>query len=138
VKLVGCTINCQFTPHVQTYLWVTDLSGLLLLMHPENGSDVFGCYNTLEDVILHSELAASTRILKNGFWIDSLQTKYQALDFRRKENNNCNRGLNPYTDRAVDGLTLDPYETVFVKYNYKQGCRVAADRAAIYQKWTSY
>jgi hypothetical protein len=136
VKLVGCTISCQSTPHVQSYFMVTDFLGLSLLMRPENGSDVFSCYESLSDVTLYSELAASTRILENGFWIDSLQTKYQGMDFSRKENKNCNRGQNPYFDRGVDGLTLDPYETVFVKYNYK-AYRAAADRAAIYQKWRS-
>jgi hypothetical protein len=136
IKLVGCTISCEISPHVQTYLMGTDLIGLSLLMRPENGRDIFGCYNDLPDVSIYSEVAASTRILKNGFWIDSLQTKYQGLDFSREENKNCNRRLNPYFDRAVDGFTLDPYEIVFVKYNYK-GYKEAADRAAIYQKWTS-
>jgi hypothetical protein len=136
VKLVGCTINCQISPHVQSYLLVTDLQGLLLLLRPERGHDVFGCYKTLWSVTLNSEIAASTRILDNGFWIDSLQTKYQELDFSRKENRKCNREINPYFDKSVDGLTLDPYEVVFVKYNHKD-CKEAAERAAVYQQWSS-
>jgi hypothetical protein len=136
VKLVGCTISCETTPHVQSYLLVTDLPGLLLLIDSKNRTDLFHCYRDRLSVVINTELGISTRILKSGFGIDSLQTKYQGLDFNRKENIECNRRRNPYHDRSVDGITLDPYEIVFVKFNYK-GYREAADRAAIYQSWTS-
>ncbi|CAF2129044.1 unnamed protein product [Rotaria magnacalcarata] len=135
VKLVGCTISCEISPHVQSYLIVTDLTGMLLLLNPKDGKDVFGCYNTLWDVTVNNELAISARILSFGFWIDSLQTKYQGIDFSNIENRNCNGGKNPYFDDNVDGITLDPYEVVFVKYNYKNYSQ-AADRAAVYQNWT--
>lgn len=136
VKLVGVTISCQVTPHVQSYFLATDLAGLLLLLRPENGSDIFHCYQSQNEVIKYGELAASSRILRQGFWIDSLQSKYQGWDFSKRENQACSDRNNPYTDRSVDGLTLDPYETVFVKFNYK-GYNQAADRAAVYQKWLS-
>ncbi|CAF4357980.1 unnamed protein product, partial [Rotaria magnacalcarata] len=119
----------------KSYLIVTDLTGMLLLLNPKDGKDVFGCYNTLWDVTVNNELAISARILSFGFWIDSLQTKYQGIDFSNIENRNCNGGKNPYFDDNVDGITLDPYEVVFVKYNYKNYSQ-AADRAAVYQNWT--
>ncbi|CAF5011566.1 unnamed protein product, partial [Rotaria sp. Silwood1] len=108
--------------------------GLSLLQKPSHGNDIFGCYQTLWEVTMNSEIALSTRMLENGFGIDSLQTKYQGIDFSRPENQNCNEGKNPYYDRTVDGLTLDPYEVVFVKFNYKE-YREAADRATVYQNW---
>jgi hypothetical protein len=136
VKLVGCTISCEHTPHVQSYLLVTDLPGLLLLIDSQNKTDLFSCYNDRLSAIFKGELGISTRILNSGFGIDSLQTKYQGLDFNQQENRKCNRGRNPYFDRSVDGITLDPYEIVFVKFNYRVPSE-AADRAAVYQSWAS-
>ncbi len=137
VKLVGCTISCYIAPHVQSYLLVTDIIGLSLLMRPENGSDIFACRGKLWQVSVYSEVATSIRIMKNGYLIDSIQTKYQGVDFSQKENTNCTGGISPYFDRAVDGLTLDPYELVFVKFNYKR-YKEAADRATVYQKWIQH
>jgi hypothetical protein len=115
---------------------VTDLTGLLLLIDSQNKTDLFACYNDRLSAIYKGELGISTRILNSGFGIDSLQTKHQGLDFNQQENRKCNRERNSFLDRSVDGITLDPYEIVFVKFNYRAS-REAADRAAVYQSWAS-
>ncbi|CZR55863.1 uncharacterized protein PAC_05751 [Phialocephala subalpina] len=38
VKLVGITINCWPTPHVQSMLWATDRTGMSLLLQPPKSS----------------------------------------------------------------------------------------------------
>ena len=48
IKLVGCTISCETSPHVQTYLLTTDFIGLSILLKPSATSTqgIFDCYPT--------------------------------------------------------------------------------------------
>jgi hypothetical protein len=136
VKLVGSTINCEHKPHVQSYLLVTDQIGLSILVDKKNG--VLNCKKDYSDAVFNGEIGASQILLHANYQIASLQIKYQGVDFRKKENWNCNRRVSPiFVDRSVDGITHDPYELVFVKY---KGTPQTFDsdlerRAHIYQKW---
>jgi len=136
IKLVGSTINCEHKPHVQSYLLATDQIGLSLLTDKKNG--VLSCKKDYGDAVFNGEIGASQLILHSNYQIASLQIKYQGVDFRKKENWNCNRRVSPiFVDRSVDGITHDPYELVFVKY---KGTSSSFDsdlerRAFVYQKW---
>jgi hypothetical protein len=136
VKLVGSTINCEHKPHVQSYLLVTDQTGLSILTNKKSG--VFSCKKDYSDAVFNGEIGASQLILHANYQIASLQVKYQGWDFRKQENWGCNQRLSPiYSNHAVDGITPDPYELVFVKYKRKPG-RFDSDlkrRAFVYQKW---
>ena len=87
---------------------------------------------------MNGEIGASQLILQANYQIASLQIKYQGVDFRKKENSNCNNRVSPiFVDRSVDGITHDPFELVFVKY---KGTPATFDsdlerRAYIYKKW---
>lgn len=135
-KLVGSTINCEHKPHIQSYLLATDQVGLAILTDKKNG--VFNCKKDYSDAVFNGEIGASQIILHSNYQIASLQIKYQGVDFRKKDNENCNRRVSPiFVDRSVDGITHDPYELVFVKY---KGTPTSFDsdlerRAHIYQKW---
>ena len=141
VKLVGCTISCETTPHVQTYIFATDFIGLSILMKPgiwgaslEDG--LFGCYPTKDHASLYSEMPTSNRILESGYMIDSLLTKYQTVNFSEPHNRNCNRNKNPYKDKHLDDISLEPYEVVFVKFNDLEFLKDPRDRAKLYQRWS--
>ena len=45
----------------------------------------------------------------------SLNYRYQGVDWRKQSNWACNQRLNPTGDFYFDGVTLSPYELVFVK-----------------------
>jgi hypothetical protein len=136
VKLVGSTINCEKKPHVQSYLLVTDQIGLSILLDPKHG--VLSCKTDYTDAVMSGEIGASQILLKANYQIASLQIKYQGVDFRKKENEDCNNKVSPiFVDRSVDGITHDPYELVFVKY---RGTSSSFDsdlerRAFVYEKW---
>lgn len=136
VKLVGSTINCEQKPHVQSYLLVTDHIGLKILMDKNNG--VLTCKTDYNDAVVNGEIGASQMVLKKNYQIASLQIKYQGVDFRKKENENCNSQISPiFIDNLVDGISHDPYELVFVKY---KGTMKTFDsslerRGYIYEKW---
>lgn len=53
---------------------------------------VFQCYYDLRDTIFHSELGSTLAILGAGYTIDSLMLRYQGVDWRNKDNWNCNGG----------------------------------------------
>jgi hypothetical protein len=140
MKLTGCTINCEIIPHVQSYFLVTDFTGLSIMLKPGNSggsySDgIFGCYSTKQDVTSYSELPMSNRIREAGYMIDCLLTKYQTINFTAHHNRPCNGHVNPYKDKALNGLTLEPYEVVFVKYNDRFATTEAQERAKLYQQW---
>jgi hypothetical protein len=139
-KLVGCTISCETTPHVQTYIFATDFIGLSILLKPgiEGGTEhegIFGCYSTKDHVTINSELPASNRILISGYLIDSLLTKYQKVNFSDPSNRFCNGNKNPYKDKSFDGTSLEPFEVVFVKYNDYEFAKDGKDKAVIIQRW---
>jgi hypothetical protein len=133
IKLVGCTINCDGTPHVQSYLWTLNLETLDFLL---KNTTVFACHGTKMDAIYNAEIAASKIILKSGYGIDSLMTKYHGVDFRLNVIEKCSNQMNPAYDKGVSGITLDPYEVVFVKM--KDGTSPYQDnfdRVHMYEKW---
>jgi hypothetical protein len=86
--------------------------------------------------ISKGEIGASQILLDSGYGIDSLMTKYQGVDFRYNRKKICVDETNPTSNKAANGITLDPYEVVFVKIkgvpaqdleNFK--------RVDIYEKW---
>ena len=140
VKLVGCTISCATAPHVQSYFLTTDFLGLSLLLKNSWGEGaartaVFGCQSSKVDTIAASEMGISYRILESGYMIDCLLSKYQTIDFSKKANYQCSVYGNPYTDRNFDGVSLEPYEVVFVKFSDGKGIIDAQERAKLYQRW---
>jgi hypothetical protein len=131
IKLVGSTINCEVFPHVQSYFWALDVKGLNLLL---NNSSVFACHSNMMDTIYNGEIGASQIILNSGFGIDSLMKKYQNMDFGLASNRNCNNGTNP-TFVGVDGISLDPFEVVFVKIKDQSVYQDNRKRVDAYEKW---
>ncbi|GLC37809.1 hypothetical protein PLESTM_000650400 [Pleodorina starrii] len=123
--MVGPTISCEgsalngdfrgkwrYNPHVQSYAVATDRVGLQVLL---DDGRVFHCHNNRWNTIYYSELGSSTAILKAGYNIDCLMTKYQGIDWRNKSNWGCNARSTPQSELTYDGITLDPLEVMFVK-----------------------
>jgi len=134
IKLVGPSINCATKPHVQSYLMVTDQVGFTLLT---NQTGIFRCHANYHDAVFNGEIAASQLLLHANYQIASLQSKYQGWDFRKKENQRCNGGSSPiYYDKAIDTISHDPFELIFVKFKGKPPFDTDLERRAlIYQKW---
>ncbi len=140
VKLVGCTISCSIPIHVQSYFLTTDFTGLSVLLKSggKDGSEcpgVFGCYGSQQETIQLGEMAVSVRILNDNYLIDSLLTKFQFIDFSPKLNHKCPIYGSPFMDKNLDGTSLDPYESVFVKFTGRVPTRDTYERAKLYQRW---
>ena len=52
--------------------------------------NVFKCHKDMWDAIFYSEMGSSLAILKSGFNLDSLMTRYQGIDWSDERNWGCN------------------------------------------------
>jgi len=133
VKLVGPTISCQTGPHVQSYFWALDHQGLSILL---NTSKIFSCHQTQVNAIYNGEIPAGRVLFNAGFTIDSLMKKYQGYDFRKGGNRECFTMENPTSDKHVDGISLDPFEVVFIKFKFTtRDFLHVQSRIPAYDKW---
>jgi hypothetical protein len=133
IKLVGCTINCERSPHVQSYLLTLSPDTFDFLL---KNSTVFDCHLTQKAAVDNGEIVANQMILKSGYGIDSLMRKYQGIDFRLNVSEKCSNLSNPTGQKSADGIILDPFEVVFVKTKY--GPLLHHDnyeRLLVYEKW---
>lgn len=136
IKLVGCTISCQTAIHVQSYLWTMDRQTVEWFL--EN-STILGCHRSMTDTIHKGEIAASQMILNAGYGIDSLMVKYQGIDFRYNQSKKCLHRLNPTVNKGTNGITLDPYEVVFIKMKGVDFQDLDnRERVRVYEKWLSH
>jgi hypothetical protein len=140
VKLVGVTISCFPVPHIQSYLFVTDLVGLSILLKPTEKEEsklvgIFACFTDKIQAAFQIEVPSSTRILDAGYMIDCVLTKYQQTDFSKINNHLCSQHRNPYTDWNFDGTALEPYEVVFMKYNETPDTQIGQRRLVLYERW---
>ena len=133
VKLVGCTLSCDTFPHVQSYFWAMKLDTLDFFL---KNSSVFDCYQSTEKTTEMVEIGASRALLQAGYAIDSLMTKYRGVNMRLNSTEKCTNKLNPLFSDAADGITLDPYEIVFVNTNVDQRHnQEKLKRLDMYEKW---
>lgn len=115
VKLAGATINCEVTPHVQTYAWVTDHIGLDILLQNHIFDPI--TEEHVGQIILNREIGASKVILKNGFHINCMLNKYKyVLDWNDPMYKDCNHCMNPASGiMQYDGMNVHPLEVLFIK-----------------------
>lgn len=129
VKAVGPTINCEVSPHVQSYALALDRIGASIVLpfwSPRVGvTDKF-------QIIRDAEVGISAAIMKEGYQITGLDSRYRYHDFR-DATLKCepdyplvvNEYINPIRcDRSSDGNEafqpgcegVEPCEVIFVKY----------------------
>lgn len=129
-KLVGTSINCQPTPHVQSMLWATDDVSMGILLNPDLAhsvgaedhwgtlSDPIGmsfCHETFFEAV-HTELGSTRLIVSQGYEVDVLMTAYAPASSLADY---CANGQfkDPLYDGMYYGSNIHPYETVFMKAN---------------------
>lgn len=129
-KLVGTTINCEPTPHVQSMLWATDEIGMDILLDPElaytvgvkdhwgQAEDPVGlsfCHETMAQAV-HTELGSTRLITSQGYGVDVLMTAYAGAENLEEY---CKSGQfeDPLYPGKYYGSNIHPYETIFMKAN---------------------
>lgn len=123
-KLVGSALTCEGAPRggdaadewrrnpfILPYAWAIDKEGWQLLSKTD---EVFTCHSTPWDARYHSDAGASLALLSAGLNIDTLLAKYQGVDWWNQRTWDCNARVRPDAEWTYDGISISPYETVFV------------------------
>jgi hypothetical protein len=85
----------------------------------KNEGSILACHSTQNEQVQKTEIGASNFLLGNGHNVASLMLRYKDVDFRKPENRDCNRGINPLTAGAHNGQSLDALEVMFIKYKQR-------------------
>lgn len=98
--------------------------GLDLIL--EDGT-IFFNHKTKKDCILNGEYALSKCILKNGFTIDCMLSKYQNIDWYDEKNYYINQNLHPSRKNTYFGKSIDPFEVIFHKWYWNNKPHVSLE-----------
>jgi len=122
VKLFGSTINTDPCIHVQSYIFSMNKETLSYLI----GCEIFSVSNyakTFHETIFNNEILMSTKIIENGWNIDSLLKIYKGVDFtfktKKKEEYNI-AFLDDVMYPQFRNNIWNEYELVFIKGNRVQ------------------
>ena len=77
---------------------------------------IFCNHNDKTSAILNGEYELSKCILKNGFSIDCMLSKYQNIDWRNSHNYKLNNNLHPSRNNSFYGYSINPYDVIFHKW----------------------
>jgi hypothetical protein len=144
VHAVGTSIVCLYEPNlggvgprIEGYAFAATSYAVYLAW--ANG--VFDCHQNKKDAIIEGEYGLSKLLLDNGLNIDSLLLKYGEIDWRKKENWNCNNNVHPTRRGSYDdGMSVHPLEVVFHKPIWDLGSNkylpsVYIKEVLTYMKW---
>lgn len=100
VKMVGSVISCEgaprgghaamewrLNPHIIPYAWATDAEGWALLA---SDPTIMRCYDSPWDTKYYSDVGAGMAMLRAGYNLDSLLTRYQGVDWWSETSWACN------------------------------------------------
>ena len=110
-KLVGCTVNCEFFPHVQSYAFMTDIIGIQLLLH----SRALACHENRSAAISDGELGISRVIRRNGYDFKAL-LHTQDIDWHENGGAYCSSHRHNPTAH-YSGVQFNSFDVVFVKFH---------------------
>ncbi len=120
VKLVGTTIVCLpsydaggYGPKVEGFFFMTDKIGLELLINQKN---IFFDHPDKYSAIVYGEYGLSNCILKNGYSIDCMLSKYQNIDWTDPKNYSLNNNNHPSRKNSFYGNSINPYNVIFHKW----------------------
>ncbi|GMH41535.1 hypothetical protein BSKO_09445 [Bryopsis sp. KO-2023] len=130
VKIVGCSLVCLpgndaggFGPKIESWAFAVDREGLSVAL----AAGVFErricklCEGS-EGVVVGSEYGLSKAIINAGFNMGTLLSRYpKDIDWRDPKNWNCNDNVHPSRHGTYDGISMHPYETLFVKTSWHVG-----------------
>jgi len=122
VKLVGTTIVCLphydeggYGPKVEGFFFMVDIIGLELLQKQQT---IFCNHADKWSAIVNGEYGLSNCVLKNGYSIDCMLSKYQNIDWTNHVNYNLNDNNFPSRKNGFYGHSINPYDVIFHKWDW--------------------
>ena len=147
IKLVGAWISCEgapsegnaagywrMNPYVSPSVFATDSYGWELITSKD---EIMTCHESEWKKRYFSDAGASLEILKAGKGLDCLLTRYQNVDWTSPANWQCNKRVRPDIDLHYDGISMTPYETLFIPISSKITLQrsFSAKIAHKYEEW---
>ena len=147
VKMVGSILSCEGAPkdgnaagewrgnpYIRSHAWATDAAGFERLMGQKG---VFRCHKNKWDARYHSDAGAALAMFRSGWTIDSLMSRYQGIDWSSPATWQCNQRVPPDLEWHYDGISLNPYEVVFVPVKAESAAAKWSfvEQADRYERW---
>lgn len=82
-------------------------------------------------IVVGGEYGLTTSLFSEGYTVDTLMAMYRGVDWHDKANWNCNANVHPSRHGTYDGISMSPYETVFLKSSWHVGIPFA-DKYAVW------
>lgn len=110
-------------PYLLPYAWAVDRRGASALARD---ADVLRCHADAWAERYHGDSGAALAVLSRGGGLDTLLARFQGIDWQDGANWHCNGGVRPDVDLSYDGVSVSPFEAVFVPF----------DAAKLELRWT--
>ena len=128
IKVVSSSLVCLptvdaggFGPKVESWAFAIDHVALQLLSE----AGVFylrACKLCNDGVVVLGEYGLSNVLLSHGYNLATLMSKYPAgVDWRDDKHWHCNSNVHPSRHGSYDGISMHPFETMFVKASWHVG-----------------
>ncbi|KAL4854424.1 hypothetical protein ACK3TF_004779 [Chlorella vulgaris] len=127
VKAVGSSLVCLpevdaggYGPKLESWAFAVDQDGLEALLR-EGVFHLRTCKLCDEGVVVKGEYGLTNSLMKYGYNVDTLMSMYRGVDWRDRRHWRCNNNVHPSRHGTYDGITMHPYETVFLKASWHVG-----------------
>ncbi|PRW33169.1 hypothetical protein C2E21_7839 [Chlorella sorokiniana] len=127
VKAVGSSLVCLpevdaggFGPKLESWAFGVDQDGLEALLR-EGVFHLRTCKLCDDGVVVKGEYGLTSALFKYGFNVDTLMAMYRGVDWRDKRHWRCNNNVHPSRHGTYAGITMHPFETVFLKASWHVG-----------------
>ncbi|CAL8465839.1 g5375 [Coccomyxa elongata] len=128
VRVVASSLVCLpgmdaggYGPKVESWAFAVDLVALKLLIE----AGVFNsrvCKLCDDGIVVKGEYGISNTILNAGYNIATLMSMYPVgVDWRDESHWHCNNNTHPSRRGTYDGISMHPFETVFLKASWHVG-----------------
>lgn len=74
-----------------------------------------------QGIVVCGEYGLTVALTKAGYTIDTLLAMHRGVDWRDEQNWQCNGNVHPSRHGTYDGISMSPYETVFLKASWSVG-----------------
>ncbi|BDA51679.1 hypothetical protein COCOBI_19-2350 [Coccomyxa sp. Obi] len=128
IKVVASSLVCLpeidaggYGPKVESWAFATDAVAVQLIV--EAGVfNVRKCKLCRDGVVVMGEYGISKTLLNAGYNIATLMSMYPVgVDWSKQEHWRCNNNTHPSRHGTYDGITMHPFETVFIKASWHVG-----------------
>lgn len=107
---------------MESWAFATDAEGLAVILKRgvfwERSCKL--CSNE-NGIVVGGEYGLTISLFEAGYTIDTLMAMYRGVDWRDEHNWRCNNNVHPSRHATYDGLSMHPYETVFLKSSWHVG-----------------